>query len=136
MLLCRLFVLTDLCEQCPIAVMFGHMHSVPLTSLSCISCPTGSAVHGLPHTWSQSGYHMGLVMVCCNRIHSPLTHNQRCQDFKQQGLQRFPKVHKFYCCFEVRAFLCPSTSLYLHNWLGVEHVSPSHQAPSVNNASG
>lgn len=85
-LLCVDFVFAGLCEQCPMAMMFGHMHPVSLSSLSCISCPTGSAVHMLPHTWSQSWDHMALMMVCCNRIHSLLTHNQRCQDFKQHGL--------------------------------------------------
>lgn len=72
---CVDFVFAGLCEQCPMAMMFGHMHPVSLSNLSFISCPTGSAVHMLPHTWSQSWDHMALMMVCCNRIHSLLTHN-------------------------------------------------------------
>lgn len=75
MLLCVDIIFSGLCETCPMAMMFGHMHPVSLSSLSCISCPTGSAVHMLPYTWSQSWDHMALMMVCCNRIRSLLTHN-------------------------------------------------------------
>lgn len=75
--------------------LFWHMCSSSLTNRCCTSHSAGTIIQRPSNTWSSSGNHMGLMMVCSNRNGSPLTRTQSCQDFKQPSPQRFCKVHSF-----------------------------------------
>lgn len=82
-------------QRVPSTLLFWHMCSSSLTNRCRTSLSAGTIIQLPSNTWSSSGNHMGLMMVCSNRNHSPLTHTQSCQDFKQLSPQRFCKVHSF-----------------------------------------